>query len=1707
MQALVQLPQGTTRNATLISTITPALRYNRAVISFLPSTITSSFAVGGQGTPRDIDGDGFTDSMVFSLGDVVNTPDGVLNGPNDAVLVEIDVVVVNGSTSALLEAGLQFYYGASHQIIPAPVTLNPAVADLTWSATYNISTGDAGDIVHGSLTISHSANSSSPAFNVDVVSHLAPYLTLLEGSLSSSHPNATLSVDDYVLAQIPLIEMGSTVFINFTFVLDISVVSGSYVPANFSGSFATAPVNGSVVTMPLSVYNISIPLLSSKLSLGYKSNPGSNDTISVGEYFAYHVTIRLPEGTTLNPTEVVTVPPHLEDTLTLLNVTVHSVGELVSYNNPVWSVSSSVLSTTSNDTAIVTFDSFINAPDQDPANDFIVLAFYGVVLPTADLANGLQVSSQLSYFNGTHTILEADQSRNETVVNPNLNMTQTCIANSSVIQSGTTFLCSLTVFPFESLVTAYNVTIGNALSDFSVVVDGSVSSNYGYAAYYSNTFEVIVSIYNPIFYYNITVNYTAVLTDNVESGANISLPSVTKYLSSPSTFGTSFQFLAEVPITIALPLSSISVNSTSLSTVPTTNVSVGEVVSLFYNIDLIQGMIPSASLVASVPSGLSMLSAKVVSVGNSDGCTILSNGDVGVVTDEDGDGKDDTARFVFGDLCNPADDVVDSDDRVVIEVTALVEDIPSNIAGALLIANGSLSFTNYTLSSNITLAVAEPVLAWSIEWSTIYADAGDLVTGTVVLQHSQNSTAAAYSTDVIALLAPFLELVHNSVAANTSVSLSIADVPQTWDGISSIHTIPLGSSVQLNFTTSLTNAVIAGTSIAVSIAGNYSSAPSLGRLASLPVLNTTLVVSPFPSSNLSEGASTNAETRDGYITIGEIVESHVVITIPEGHTLAPSVHFTLSNFSGVTILGVQALHHSGIEVTNYNLTVFASSDLLTNDSAIFKFDSVLNLPDGNVSNDIIVLAITWVVMPNTTLTDGTVIEATSQFTYSNGSAELVEAIQSNSFVLLKSDAQISQECVPQISAIQAGTTFICNITLFALNSTAPAYNVAIKNNWSIYTSLVSGSATTSNGTIEDDGDEFIALIPVFDPSIKTNVTIQYTVVLTNEVISGLHMPVHATLSFISSPTIYGLVTEHRDNTSVLVDSPVVEMIVNSTSLQLAGPYANVSVGEQISMVYTISMVQGRTQDAVLSSSISPGLYVVSAWVLSLGNSAGCGNLQVGSIGNMSDIDGDGFNETMAFDFGLICNDADGIENAGDMVVVEAIIAVLDVPSNQPQSNVTISGYFEFSNQSVTFDNATLQIVQPDLVFNITSNSTTVQAGSVIEFTIVSNHTQNSTAAAYDFNLVVSPSPYIEFLTTCNPSTSLINATFGNMSVSVPVQSYNTSVQYTLCALVLPSAPTSSVFNLTFDVEYFTAPTSYFPAPRRFNSTFGVSHFTLDPAHTFEVAFTSNFPNKTGNQNVSVGDTITFNSTLFIPGGTTHYPSFLLSLATEGVVLELVEVNVVNFTTELIDINLDGRNESFAILLPEEMTYATEQLVKIETKAIVVSMKDILEPPMVVNVSQYWRNTGSEANFTSQVQLQLFVNPLPIPTTYYFTTWKNAPITFDVITGNTSPYQDTPDLVVSFTQAFDGDVIIANTTIFNFSMAATPFTYSPSLNYVGLDNFNYTVQNSINGVGVGAVYIQVDYKNYPPIPLPDNITIYENTLVEIYVLDNDFDVVC
>jgi len=123
--------------------------------------------------------------------------------------------------------------------------------------------------------------------------------------------------------------------------------------------------------------------------------------------------------------------------------------------------------------------------------------------------------------------------------------------------------------------------------------------------------------------------------------------------------------------------------------------------------------------------------------------------------------------------------------------------------------------------------------------------------------------------------------------------------------------------------------------------------------------------------------------------------------------------------------------------------------------------------------------------------------------------------------------------------------------------------------------------------------------------------------------------------------------------------------------------------------------------------------------------------------------------------------------------------------------------------------------------------------------------------------------------------------------------------------------------------------------------------------------------------------------------------------------------------------------------------------------------------------------------------------------------NDAPTAAD--TAATTP-EDTQSLINVISDASDVDG-----TIVDWTLTTEPphgnvanngdgtFTYDPSANYFGDDNFTYQVTDDLGESGSATVTIDVTPVNDPPVAVDDASSTPENTVVDIDVSGNDFDV--
>ncbi|MFC2079240.1 Ig-like domain-containing protein, partial [Candidatus Bipolaricaulota bacterium] len=143
---------------------------------------------------------------------------------------------------------------------------------------------------------------------------------------------------------------------------------------------------------------------------------------------------------------------------------------------------------------------------------------------------------------------------------------------------------------------------------------------------------------------------------------------------------------------------------------------------------------------------------------------------------------------------------------------------------------------------------------------------------------------------------------------------------------------------------------------------------------------------------------------------------------------------------------------------------------------------------------------------------------------------------------------------------------------------------------------------------------------------------------------------------------------------------------------------------------------------------------------------------------------------------------------------------------------------------------------------------------------------------------------------------------------------------------------------------------------------------------------------------------------------------------------------------------------------------------------------------------YTVSDGNGGTATATVTVTVgAVNDPPIAVDDDESTDEESPVSIDVLLNDSDP--DGDNLTIeAVTQPDHGITVNHGTTV----------TYTPNLDYSGIDSFTYTVSDSNGGTATAVVTVEVNPINDPPVAQDDSATTEEDTLVSIPVVSNDSD---
>ena len=211
---------------------------------------------------------------------------------------------------------------------------------------------------------------------------------------------------------------------------------------------------------------------------------------------------------------------------------------------------------------------------------------------------------------------------------------------------------------------------------------------------------------------------------------------------------------------------------------------IGEEVTYNVTLTLAEGTLANLSLTDMLPSSaggkIQFLDATLLSVGANITFSTpgLAAGTALTAIDSNGDGILDTVTVNFGNTLNTADNVVNANDQIVIQIHGVVPNLPENNSGDQLTNTAVATFNDaqgaaqsIDASAPITIGAPGPTITKTISGPTT-VDAGDFVDYTVVVSNPIVGGVAAPVFDVQVgdlLTDNGLTLVAGSVTVSGSV--------------------------------------------------------------------------------------------------------------------------------------------------------------------------------------------------------------------------------------------------------------------------------------------------------------------------------------------------------------------------------------------------------------------------------------------------------------------------------------------------------------------------------------------------------------------------------------------------------------------------------------------------------------------------------------------------------------------------------------------------------------------------------------------------------------------------------------------------------------------------------------------------------------------------------------------------------------------------
>lgn len=447
------------------------------------------------------------------------------------------------------------------------------------------------------------------------------------------------------------------------------------------------------------------------------------------------------------------------------------------------------------DTITFLFGDLLNVPDgiSRGAGDTVTVELVALIVDDTSNYNLRTVTTNAN-FHYSNSLLSFTSSARLAVrvVVPLLAMEKSCSPPNYPV-AGKTVQYTLHLFHTElSYGAAYNVSITDELSELHSLNVGSVKTSAGEVTVGNNPGDDRIVITVGTFPLNsqLIVSYNTTITDLVQANSWVDNVATATYDTAVlSTNNTGDVRPLEAParstFLTAAPELKFVFNSSSNPETPAKNVSIGERVSFTVNITLTPAFTLLSTLEVKFPSNVTTgrvkaLYGQVLYMAPTVTTAAVAQGYLVNAVDTNNDTVPDAVIFDFGTFNNIPDEFERGPaDNVTVEVVGMVYDDPANVYKNVLTTQAfftySNTFVNTTLADNQSVLIIEPFLSIAHNvtgYDYSFIEGGNIVHYMVAINHTKNSTSAAYNIQVVNLFSPLMELIQGSVNTTSGVVIS-----------------------------------------------------------------------------------------------------------------------------------------------------------------------------------------------------------------------------------------------------------------------------------------------------------------------------------------------------------------------------------------------------------------------------------------------------------------------------------------------------------------------------------------------------------------------------------------------------------------------------------------------------------------------------------------------------------------------------------------------------------------------------------------------------------------------------------------------------------------------------------------------------------------------------------------------------------------------